>query len=54
MLLVELMFISDLVILVCDSPIFSYFFNKLLKPCVFKKGINLFNSNSVLILNSSI
>ena len=29
-------------------------FNKLLKPCVFKKGINLFNSNSELILNSSI
>ena len=53
MLLVELIFISDLVILVCGSPIFSYFFNKLLKPCVFKKGINLFN-NSVLILNSSI
>ena len=54
MLLTGLIFVSDLEILVCSSLLFSYLFSMLLKPCVFKKGINLFNSNSELILNSSI
>ena len=46
MLLTRLIFISDLEILVCSSLLFSYLFSMLLKPCVFKKGINLFvNSN---------